>query len=201
MRDAWKMAVYGALPVRLQEAALSLYARSLDGLYYGNGYEQWRQRFIRRQNHTRAEIVAEQNRQLQQIIQVAATNVPFYRQAWRRTDWRAVRSTADLSLLPRLEKQSLRQNEEAFVGEGVDLGRVWMETTGGTAGTALRIYWPVSSSPQGWAWVEVTARSGAKVGRRVPRAMMGGRPVVRGDAGHPPYWRFNRRWRQLYLSS
>src|SRR5215813_5661148 len=132
MHDAWKMAVYGALPVRLQEAALSLYARSLDSLYYGKGYEEWRQQFISRQNHTCAEIVAEQNRQLQRIIQVAATDVPFYRHTWRSTDWRAVRSAADLPLLPRLEKQSLRQNEEAFVVEGVDPRRLWMEKTSGT---------------------------------------------------------------------
>jgi phenylacetate-CoA ligase len=31
--------------------------------------------------------------------------------------------------------------------------------------------------------------------------MMGGRPIVPGDAAKPPYWRFNRQWRQLYLSS
>src|SRR5262249_10359226 len=68
-------------------------------------------------------------------------------------------------------------------------------------GTALRIYWPVSMLPQWWALVEVTVRNVAGVGQDVPRAMMGGRPVVRGDARHPPYWRFNRRWRQLYLSS
>jgi phenylacetate-CoA ligase len=31
--------------------------------------------------------------------------------------------------------------------------------------------------------------------------MMGGRPIVPGDATQPPFWRFNRRWKQLYLSS
>jgi phenylacetate-CoA ligase len=41
----------------------------------------------------------------------------------------------------------------------------------------------------------------AGVAQEIPRAMMGGRPIVRGDTASPPYWRFNRRWKQLYLSS
>jgi phenylacetate-CoA ligase len=31
--------------------------------------------------------------------------------------------------------------------------------------------------------------------------MVGGRPVVPGKTAAPPFWRFNRFWRQLYLSS
>jgi phenylacetate-CoA ligase len=30
---------------------------------------------------------------------------------------------------------------------------------------------------------------------------MGGRTIVHGATREPPYWRYNRRWRQLYLSS
>jgi phenylacetate-CoA ligase len=31
--------------------------------------------------------------------------------------------------------------------------------------------------------------------------MIGGRPVVPGSTSKPPYWRYNRHWKQLYLSS
>jgi phenylacetate-CoA ligase len=31
--------------------------------------------------------------------------------------------------------------------------------------------------------------------------MIGGRPIVRGTTSRPPYWRYNRFWRQLYLSA
>src|SRR3990170_3953175 len=44
-------------------------------------------------------------------------------------------------------------------------------------------------------------RNVAGVGQDVPRAMMGGRPIIPGNTTRPPYWRFNRRWRHLYLSS
>ena len=41
----WKMELYWRLPVFFQEAALSIYALYLGKLYYGPGYEEWRQRF------------------------------------------------------------------------------------------------------------------------------------------------------------
>ena len=52
-----------------------------------------------------------------------------------------------------------------------------------------------------WALMEVGVRNVAGAGHSIPRAMMGARPIVRGDTTRPPYWRFNRRWQQLYLSS
>src|SRR5438046_1497809 len=104
-------------------------------------------------------------------------------------------------MLPTLDKQSIRQKEREFIVEGLEPKSLWMEKTSGTTGTALRIYWPMSMLPKWWALAEVTLRNVAGVGQDVPRVMMGGRPIVRGNTSQPPYWRFNRRWRQLYLSS
>ena len=39
------------------------------------------------------------------------------------------------------------------------------------------------------------------VSRSIPRATVGGQPIVAGDTRRPPYWRWNRFWKQLYLSS
>jgi phenylacetate-CoA ligase len=55
--------------------------------------------------------------------------------------------------------------------------------------------------PKWWAATEVFIRNVAGVGQHIPRATMSGRAIVRGETRKPPYWRFNRRWRQLYLSS
>jgi phenylacetate-CoA ligase len=55
--------------------------------------------------------------------------------------------------------------------------------------------------PQFWAITEVMVRNVAGVAQTVPRAMVGGRPILKGTTDKPPYWRFNRRWQQLYLSS
>jgi phenylacetate-CoA ligase len=197
----WRMELYSRLPVYLQETVLSLYAGYLDRLYYGPGYEDALREFTALQAAPAAEASRWQNDRLRELIHGAAERVPYYRERWQGVDWSSVRSAADLHLLPRLEKQSVRRHEDQFLVDGSHLQSLWLEKTSGTTGTALRIYWPKAMLPQWWALVEVAIRRVAGVGQRVPRAMMGGRTIVRGATAAPPFWRFNRRWRQLYLSS
>ena len=201
MSGDWPMKLYWRLPVFLQETALSLYAEYLNRLYYGRGYAEARADFERLPAASAGEAADWQSARLRRIVRLAATRVPFYRENWRECDWRSVQSGADLSLLPRLDKQALRRHEQTFLLEGLHGKSLWLEKTSGTTGTALRIYWPKTMLPQWWALVEVSIRKVAGVTREMPRAMMGGRTIVRGMTETPPYWRFNRRWRQLYLSS
>jgi phenylacetate-CoA ligase len=197
----WKMQLYWRLPRSLQEKALSLYARHLDGLYYGPGYAEAHREFLRLQKASRAVVANWQSQRLRALLALAAKRVPYYRQNWRAVDWPSVRSADKLPLLPLVDKQSLRRREDEFLVEGVDRRSLWLEKTSGTTGTALRIYWPKAMLPQWWALVEIAIRNVAGVGQEVPRAMMGSRTVVHGAQARPPYWRFNRQWRQVYLSS
>lgn len=195
------MELYWRLPVLLQETALSMYARRLDRLYYGGDYEKWRDWFRASKSWTLAESLEWQSSRLREILALCASAVPHYRDAWNGADWKQIGGTAELSRLPRLDKQAIRENERSFLVDGLRPDDLWVEKTSGTSGTALRIYWPMSMLPRWWALTEVMVRNAAGVAQEIPRAMMGGRAVVRGDATHPPYWRFNARWRQLYLSS
>ncbi|MBX3348450.1 MAG: phenylacetate--CoA ligase family protein [Nitrospira sp.] len=197
----WKMALYWKLPVFLQEAGLSIYARKLEKIYYGTGYEEYRQWLRTWKTWSHAEIVSHQNHRLREIVQLAGMHVPYYREKWKTAFWRNVHSASDLSLLPRLDKQELRRHEGAFLVEGLDPKSLWVEKTSGSTGTSLRVYWPMTMVPKWWAMTESTVRNVAEVGQDVPRAMMGGRPIVPGASLSGPYWRYNRHWRQLYLSS
>jgi phenylacetate-CoA ligase len=196
-----KMELYWRLPVWVQEAVLGAYAVYLDRCYYPRDYESWLVRLGKQQRWSAAEADEWQSQRLQFIVQLAALRVPYYRQEWRHLNWRSVRSASDLRVLPLLDKHAIRQNEPNFVVEGMNPKKLWVEKTSGTTGTSLRIYWPMAMLPQFWAMVELMVRNVAGVARELPRAMMGGRPIVRGSNARPPYWRFNRRWRQLYLSS
>ena len=196
-----KMEIYWRLPIFLQEAALGIYARRLDRLYYGLGFQEW-QRLVKEQRHwSPAEVEQWRNCRLQRLVELAATQVPYYRDKWNTRDWRSVRSAADLPLLPLLEKQDIRQNEGSFIVEGADRKSLWVEKTSGTTGTSLKVYLPKPMLPKYYALFEVMVRNVAGVSRDTPRAMMGGRPIIRGNTHRPPYWRYNRRWQQLYLSS
>lgn len=197
----WKMELYWRLPVFAQEAAIAVYAGHLNRLYYGNDYEHWREKFTEWRQWTRVEAEAWQSQQLQALVELSATRVPFYNKRWRGLDWKSVRSREDLKTLPLVDKQSVRENAQEFLVEGLNSRSLWVEKTSGSTGTALRIYWPMSMLPKWWAATEVLIRNVAGVAQDLPRATMSGRSVVRGEESQPPYWRFNRRWKQLYLSS
>ncbi len=201
MGSDWKMGLYRLLPVRLQEAALAFYARGLERLYYGPGYESWKDRareWRRGTPDSRQDWIRER---LSYIVRTAALKAPFYRKKWKGIGWKEIGRSGPLSILPTICKQEIRMNEAAFLNEDRSPKSLWMEKTSGTTGTSLKIFWPKEMLPKWWALVEVLVRNEAGVGQDVPRAMVGGRPIIRGDAGKPPYWRYNRRWRQLYFSS
>lgn len=201
MMHDWKMGLYWRMPVRVQEAALSLYARYLDRIYYGSEFQEWKQWLRDWTNWPLSFIEKWKGEQLQRVVEVAAKQVPYYRNSFGGRAWKHVTSEAGLPLLPLLEKQSIRQNEQAFLVQSAPRGALWKQKTSGTTGTSLSIYWPKSMTQRMWAIDEVLVRNVAGVGQKVPRAMMGGRPVVPGNTDEPPYWRFNRRWGQLYFSS
>jgi phenylacetate-CoA ligase len=195
------MDLYWRLPVALQEIALYLYAKRLQRLYYGPGFEKWKARLLEWCSWSRSDAENWQNRTLQEIVQHAATRVPYYREKWRRVNWQSIRSSAELHLLPVLDKQEIRLREHLFITEGINPKSLWVEKTSGSTGTVLRIYWSYSMLAKYWALMEVMVRNVAGVAQEMPRAVMGGRPIVSGSTSKPPYWRFNHRWKQLYLSS
>ena len=173
MKQDWKMQIYWHLPVFLQEIALSLYGGYLDRLYYGEGYEEWRQYFESWQKFSLQDGVEWQSQCLQRLLNLAATRVPFYQESFRSVNWKGVRYPKDLIELPLLKKQDIRQNEHRFLVEGLNPKALWVEKTSGTTGTSLKIYWPMAMVPQWYALFETTVRNVAGVGKNIPRAMMG----------------------------
>ena len=197
----WKMSLYWFLPIKIQEIILSYYARYLDNIYYSSEYYKWKEKFDQWKGWSLSQIKTWQNNQLQYILDVAATQVPYYKKHWQNISWKQITSIEDLSRLPLLEKQAIRQNELAFINENIKIKNLWMEKTSGSTGTSLHIYWPLDMLPKWWAITEVMIREVAGVSQKLPRAMLGGRPIVAGKTNSPLYWRYNRRWKQLYLSS
>lgn len=196
-----KMELYWRLPVRIQEVLLSLYARKLEAIYYGGAYEETKEWLIDVKNWSKKSVEDWAGERLTSLINLAARRVPYYRGTFGGRDWKNVKSVSDLHLLPILEKQSIRNNEHSLIVDGINPKSLWLQKTSGTTGTSLKIYWPMEMVSQWWAIMEIMVRQPAGVAQNVPRAMIGGRPIVPGRCKKPPYWRYNRAWKQLYLSS
>jgi len=137
------MELYWRLPVRFQEAALGLYASRLEKIYYGRGYDEAKEWLNDLKSWQSEKIEEWRNDRVRYIVDLAAKKVPYYQDAFRKRDWRNVRSASGLHLLPILDKQSVRQNENSFIAEGNDPKALWVQKTSGTSGTSLKIYWPI----------------------------------------------------------
>jgi phenylacetate-CoA ligase len=201
MKSDWKMALYWRLPVTLQEFALGMYAGRLDRTYYGPEFRRWKMMVEDWQSRSWSDAQRWQYERLQSILATAKEFVPHYRDALRGIEPDKIVDGKELMRIPLLSKQELRQKEFRFLVEGFDLSRAFVDRTSGSTGTALTVYWSVSAIQRYWATHEVTVRNAVGVDRFSPRAMIGGRPIVPGRQASPPYWRHNRRWGQLYLSS
>lgn len=184
--------LYWRLPVRVQEAALSVYARRLDRWYYGPEFDRRVAEFRGVNDHR-----AWQAARLAQILDGANAHVAAYRGR--------IPADADplarLAALPVLSRQDLREREAEYLDGRLDRRRLFVDKTSGTTGTSVTIFWPRPGLQMLWAAFEVRVRNAAGVDATTPRAMLGGRPVVKGTTTAPPFWRYNRHWRQLYLSS
>jgi len=193
--------IYFALPIWAQELALSHYGRRLDSLYYGGGYERWCEHFTALEWLSVPRMREYQFEALRKIVGAALRTVPWFRELAAREGVRVhdLRELDDLRRLPIMEKDPIRRDPWRFVREDYQRKRLILHKTSGTTGKSLHIYWSREALPWWWALHEMRVRNWAGVSQSMPRAMVGGRPIVPGDSA-PPYWRFNRHWRQLYMS-
>jgi phenylacetate-CoA ligase len=183
------MDLYWRLPVPVQEAALSLYSLRLDRWYYGRRFEELLTDF-----HTTRFDAAHH---LGRLLDTAAEHVPAYRGR--------IPAGGDpferLAAIEPLHRQRVREHEDEFLDSRLRKRRLFKDKTSGSTGTSLTIYWDRPSVQHLMAAFEARVRNPVMVGKDTPRSMLGGRAVVKGATKSPPFWRYNRRWQQLYLSS
>ena len=194
---------YLSMPVWVQEMGLSWYARRLDRLYYGQRFYEWAERFTGFERRSAEQIARYQQQELNNLLCVAFRDVPWFRTLAVRLGLRAdeMASVDDLRRLPIMEKDPIRRHPWEFVRENYPRPELWLEKTSGTTGKSLHIYWSREMLARWWAMQEVRVRGWAGVSQEMPRAILGGRPIIRGETQRPPYWRYNRHWQQLYMSS
>lgn len=195
------MGLYWKLPVWIQEIGLSAYAIHLDRLYHGEEFNECNKIYKSWIYRSAQEIANWQSARLVEMIRTAATKVPFYKTHWERYHWASIQGCNDIGLLPRLEKQDLRLHEHEFIDNRLKRKNLHSDKTSGSTGTSLTVYWTKRDLQRLWAAFEVSIRNAAGVSMHEPRAMLGGRAIVSGNTTKPPFWRYNRHWRQLYMSS
>jgi phenylacetate-CoA ligase len=193
--------IYYELPVWMQNGVLSLYGLQLARIRYNphffslldslKGSEWW----------SRERIQAQQNEQISEIVRHAYRTVPFYRRWYDEhgVDVDRIATADDLKKLPLLSKQIVREHYREMVSSAVR-GSLTKNLTSGTTGTPLTIWQTRQGAAFQWAiWWRHKARFGLNLGDR--HLVFGARVPVSQNQNGPPYWRYDRFNKRVYLST
>lgn len=202
---AQSLRIYQALPVPLQHLAISAFGWQWKRKRFGGKYEHYRDGFIRRQSYTASEWRAYQTEALRQVLHIAMASVPYYQRAYaglHLTEQRIRRFTLDdLSYLPILEKEAIRQRPQDFCRHGKIPRTATLCATSGSTGTPIQTWWTPDDFQRSLALREARSARIAGVSYALPRATVGGRHVVSAQSSHGPYYRFNWCEKQVYCSA
>lgn len=143
-----------------------------------------------------------QEERLAQVLERAATQVPYYQRYWQNQ--RSAGNRASWELLenwPILKKEELRAYNRDFVAGDCNPRRMYCEHTSGTSGTPLRLWLRRETLIQWYALFEARWRGWYGLSREDRWAILGGQLVTPVNQNRPPYWVWNAGLRQLYCSS
>jgi phenylacetate-CoA ligase len=191
-----------ALPVSLQNVALSLYGITLLRNRHGGHYKRYYQEALARIQFDRDKLDEYETEIFRSMLKHAVKCVPYYRELHRQSRFpiEEVKSVADVRCLPLLEKNDLRVNPEQFVDERRNLKDLTLISTTGTTGTPLRIYCDANVRQRNYAFHDrfLTMSSIDKQGLR---ATIGGRIIVPSAERRPPFWRYSYFQNNVLFSS
>jgi phenylacetate-CoA ligase len=189
--------LYHRLPTQLRSLSASAYGYYVRAWRYGADFEARVNAALERDSWSSEQWHQWQQGRLRELLDRAATQVPFYRRYWAHRDRAAWRNLANW---PILEKEQLRKFGAALVAEGCRRRQMSEEQTSGTTGTPLRLWASRETLRQWYALFEARGRSWYGVTRHDRWAILGGQLIKPVAETRPPFWVWNRAARQLYMS-
>jgi phenylacetate-CoA ligase len=134
-----------------------------------------------------------------ELLRVATTRVPYYRNTWSPTQRKAALA-GDLRSLPLLPKEPTRAEPESFLSDGVRSWPRFTYHTSGSTGTPVRTIWKIPEIRNSLALREARSARWASVSFRMPRATFSGRMAEPDPLSRGPFYRYNAAERQVYFS-
>lgn len=197
-----KDSLYFNSPVFLQNLLVSGYGYYLKRLRYGGEHDRFYRNLLASQFLSAQEMEKLQTGLFTNLVIHAAGTVPYYK---RFLDENGI-SPLDISLdnyrsiFPILTKEHLRTRTTDFVSRGTSDSRHYTINTSGTSGTPLTITAYRSSLQRNYAFFRRMLNwAGIELGER--SVTFAGRVLIPGHQRNGPYWRHNKAFNNLLLSS
>jgi phenylacetate-CoA ligase len=198
----WSEQIYAALPVALQNLAVSLQGARLRAVRYRSASFRETARILERNEQLSLATLKElQFAALRELVEHCFAHSPFYRRLWlsRGLHPDDIRSFADIARIPIVRKQDLRRHTEEFFTEKASR-RMTTVHTSGTTGSPLTVRFSQEDIGRRYAFLERCRRwAGVRIGQK--RATFTGRNLLAEGQSQAPFWRYNRPGKQLLFSS
>ncbi len=193
---------YRRSPILVQDAAVSAYGLASRFLRNGAGFRRVLSELEKSQWSSEEAFRELQRVRLSKLIKHCYAKVPYYRGVMQERGLKPddVRTPEDLTKLPFLTKEIVRERGRDLVREDLGRRRVYHGVSSGSTGTpltTLRDAYCVNFE-QASIWRQWKA-AGLPFGFR--RATLRADPVVPLEQSEPPFWRYNRSDNQLILSA
>ncbi len=186
----------------MQNWLLSFHGRRLRRQRFDPGYQRLRVELDRLERSPVREQEAYQSGRLSRLVRHCCETVPYYQRVFRERGLGPddVRSPGDLPKLPVLTREDVRTHLHDLLSRTAPRRQLRLAHTSGTTGSPLWFYWDrdVDRATNAVLWAH---RSWAGVEFGEPYATLLGRMIVPPRQSSPPFWRVNRPWNQLILSS
>ena len=193
-------AIYARLPVWAQHAAVSAFGVYWRQLRFGRGFRQFVNEYAFNERLSSRDFEAHVQQSLNNLLKIAATKVPYYRQTWSDRA-KVAAANGQLKDLPLLEKDAVRAQPAAFLRDDMAPWYAPVFHTSGSTGTPIKTIWTVAEYRRALALREARSAGWAGVSFRLPRATFSGRMVEPNPSSSGPFYRFNVVERQVYLSA
>lgn len=197
--------LYRVAPVWGQNLLLTGYGRLLDRERYSGRFAEFCELLQKTQWMSPAEIQAYQDERLRKVVAHAYEQVPFYRRRFDQIGLKPadVRGQADLPKIPLLTRDDVQRHFNDLLSRAVKPRALRSGHTSGTTGTPLTVGYDRDTVWMTYAVFDRHYRwAGCRFGGAGDRvAVARGNVIVPLGQPSPPYWRENRRHRQLLLSS
>ena len=177
--------LYRVAPRWVKQTAGRFYALLPRRVRYGPELSRARRLLRESERWSRERLEAFQWSQLQELLEHAYANVPYYRRTWRELGIhpKDIREPLDFQRLPLLTKDEVRAYQEELVAE-THRKRLVAANTGGSTGEPLQLYWEHGRTRawerafmwRQWSW------AGFEYGERT--AILRGQTVKGGAISH-----------------
>lgn len=192
--------LYEHAPIWLQHALVSTYGLYWHWLRFSSSYGSHLAGYKEREWFTAEEWSEYQRKLLKKFLTDCYAHVPYYRETWRISEIKAA-SDGDLTALPVVEKDAVRQNPESFCREDINPFPKLTHHTSGTTGTPIKSIWTVSEYRNALALREARSANWAGVSFKEPRATFSGRLVEPNPERETHIYRYNAVEKQVYFSA